>query len=138
MAIQVVVTSELDDSELLLKALRPGINRAMFQLASEFPEEDEEYQVSLATWFMVVMAENEHILKKEGVVKRHDDYADVVELLAENGLLTKYEEKYKQEGWREGVAQSMNNAARAMKSESIAPDTISKITGLTVDEIRRL
>jgi len=56
----------------------------------------------------------------------------------------------KEEGWEEGMERGMEKGrqegmanerrknARAMKAESMNPDTIARITGLTVDDILRL
>jgi len=105
LAVQVVVTSELDDSELLLKALRPGIDPETFQRVEELPVEDEEYQASLESWFMVLLTENEHILKGDGFMKNeytYEELAGVIDAFAKKGLLARYEKKYRQEGEHRG------------------------------------
>jgi predicted transposase/invertase (TIGR01784 family) len=43
-----------------------------------------------------------------------------------------------QEGWREGIEEERRKNAKAMKDEGIDIGTITRITGLTVDEISRL
>ncbi|MCL2183783.1 MAG: hypothetical protein FWB85_09980 [Chitinispirillia bacterium] len=103
LAVQVVVTSELDASELPLMALRPDLDPETLQRIEELPVEDEEYQVSLEPWFMVLLSENEYILTVEDFMKkRYDDYADVYEVFAKKGLLEKYEQKGRLEGRQEG------------------------------------
>ncbi|MCL2182639.1 MAG: hypothetical protein FWB85_04120, partial [Chitinispirillia bacterium] len=117
LAVQVVVTSELDDSELPLMALRPDLDPKTLQRIEELPVEDEEYQVSLEPWFMVLLSENEYILTEEDFMKkRYDDYADVYEIFAKKGLLEKYKQEGRQEGEQKGRQEGQRNILEFLKN----------------------
>jgi len=112
LAVQVVVTSELGDSELPLMALRPDLDPETLQRVEELPVEDEEYQVSLESWFMVLLTENEHILKGKGFMKNeytYEELAGVIDAFAKKGLLARYEKKYRQEGEHRGRLEERRN-----------------------------
>jgi predicted transposase/invertase (TIGR01784 family) len=47
-------------------------------------------------------------------------------------------QKGKQEGWQEGLEEEKRRTARAMTADGMDTNTIARITGLTVDEIRRM
>jgi len=79
---------------------------------------------------------------------------ELIELFAkgiENMIFTKFNLKDAKEVWqeeaenrgmkkgvKEGMAQGMEKAARSMIAEGIPPETIARITGLTLGEIRQL
>ncbi|MCL2268935.1 MAG: Rpn family recombination-promoting nuclease/putative transposase, partial [Chitinispirillia bacterium] len=52
--------------------------------------------------------------------------------------IKKAKEESKAEGKAEGVAEERQKNANAMIAEGIPPETIARITGLSVDEIRKL
>ncbi|MDR3012360.1 MAG: hypothetical protein LBU70_04035 [Chitinispirillales bacterium] len=49
-----------------------------------------------------------------------------------------WEEEARQEGWEKGIEEERRKNAKAMKAEGLDANTIAKITGLTVDDIRRM
>ncbi|MCL1946154.1 MAG: hypothetical protein FWF51_03245, partial [Chitinivibrionia bacterium] len=65
LAVQILVSSELSDSELVLKALRAKIDEETARKVIELPVEDEEYLVSLSQWWEVMMLENNEIILLE-------------------------------------------------------------------------
>ncbi|MDR2578460.1 MAG: hypothetical protein LBC70_06595 [Chitinispirillales bacterium] len=44
----------------------------------------------------------------------------------------------RQEGWQVGIEEERKKNAKAMKAEGIDANTITKITGLTADDIQKL
>jgi len=97
LAIQVVVCSELPDSEILLKALRPGIDADTAKAVTNIISADVADELEL--WTEVVFTENLNTLLKEGEKMKKSE--QIQKLLKEYGYLRK-EEELRQECLQEG------------------------------------
>ena len=49
-----------------------------------------------------------------------------------------WQEEAREDALAEGMAKGVLQTAKSMKTEGFDPETIAKITGLTIDDIRRL
>ena len=92
LAVQIVVSSELPDSEFFLKNLKRGIDRAAAQRLAELDAGSCEH---LHTWLVTMLRENKDYLFKEGYMK--DTYAVLRDLADECGLT----DDIRREGWQE-------------------------------------
>jgi len=102
LAVQIVVYSELDDSDLVLKALRPEIDEATARKVLELTEEEGESSASLPQWWDVMWSINENILSEEmGMNKR--DRVRLAKKLKEKGVLTEILQEERQDAWQKGV-----------------------------------
>ena len=102
LAVQIAVSSELSDSELVLKALRAKIDEETARKVIELPVEDEEYLISLSQWWEVMMLENNEIILLEANMNK---VKRLVNFLEEHELLTDYAQRSKQEGMQQGMRQ---------------------------------
>jgi len=131
LAIQFVVSSELDDSDLTLKALRSKIDEETAKKVLTLPIEDDKYDVSLSQWWKVMLLINgkklAELLEKETDMRRQNEFFSVLE---QKGLLTDFKQKW--------ARQEMEKVARNMLDMGIDVNTIAKATGLFVDDILRL
>jgi hypothetical protein len=142
LAIQVMVCSELPDSEFLLKALVPGIDEDMAKKVLTIL--DSGIDDNLTRWAETVIEKNLNIIMKVSESMRTSKKVEKV--LMEYGYCDKWRQEGKQEGnqegklegWQEGLEEEKRRTARTMIARGMDIDTISQITGLTVDEIRRL
>jgi hypothetical protein len=99
LAVQIIVSSELQDSELVLKALRAKMDEAIEEkVAVEVPyTDDEDELVSLAYWWHAIIMLNPKILKKMEEINMIK--ADKLrKYMIENGFLTEELEKAEQRG----------------------------------------
>ena len=105
LAMQIVVNSELpDDDDVLLQALRPGIDRATAERIASFPVEDEEYAVSLSQWWKVILSLNKETLLLEADMNLKKKEKELIEFWANNGRLTEYEQEWKLKGMQKVFA----------------------------------
>ena len=102
LAVQVVVYSELEDSDLVLKALKPGIDGAMARKVLEFPVDNEESIPLLSHWWDVMWLENFEILTLEVNMNKRDK---AVKFMKDNGLLTEILQEERQAGVLERTTQ---------------------------------
>ena len=94
----------------------------------ELPVDDNEYDVSLSPWWEVMLLENKEILTEEENMGR---WEDVVDTLERKGILDN-----RRQVWQEaGMQTSKIETARNMKAEGLDLHLISRITGLTFDEV---
>jgi hypothetical protein len=101
LAIQVIVSPELPNSEFVLKALRRGIDATTAQKVWEqLLIEDEEYQSTLAPWYWMMYTENEEILNNEGGNMKKME--KIVKGWMEKGLLADELKEARMEGRLEG------------------------------------
>ena len=108
LAVQIVVYSELDDSDLVLKALRPKIDEATARKVLELTAEEDVSNASLLQWWDVMWSINKEILSEEaGMNKREKN--KLIKYWKETGFLTDtlLEERQVgvQEGEQKGIAQ---------------------------------
>jgi len=96
LAVQVVVSSELPDSEFLLKDLNCDIGHAGAQRLVELNNKGEEHWMHLTPWLTTVYNENLTFLSKEGYV---DDMQTMARRIA---IASGVSDAFKQEGWQEG------------------------------------
>jgi hypothetical protein len=150
LAIQIMVCSELPDSEFMLKALVPGIDEDMAKKVLEVLNSDVDNRLSY--WVEAVLEKNLNIIIKVGESMKNSK--NVEKVLMEYGYCDKWRQEGKQEGrqegwqegrqegleegWQEGLEEEKRRTARAMMADKMDVNTIARITGLTVDEIRRL
>ena len=111
--IQFLVSDELEDSVVVLKALRAKIDETTAKKVLELPVEDDEYQVSLSQWWEVMLLENREILSEEENMGR---WEDVVNTLERKGILDKWSQKKKQDWQREGMQQGMQKMLDLLKN----------------------
>jgi len=108
LAVQIVVYSELDDSDLVLKALRPKIDEATARKVLELTAEEDESNASLLQWWDVMWSINENILSEEINMNKRDRVR-LAKKLKEKGVLTEILQEERQEGEqigeRRGIAQ---------------------------------
>jgi hypothetical protein len=137
LAVQVVVSSELPDSEILLKALKPDIDEETARKVAEIIDGDADERLSV--WTEAVLNENANIILREGDIMR---MTKLEKALIEHGYVDRWrqegEMKGRQEGWEEGLIEGKKSDARAMLADGMDVATIARITGLTADEIRLL
>ena len=100
--IQVVVSSELKDSDLVLKALRAKIDEATARKVVELPIEDDDYLVSLSPWWEVMILENGLILSQEANMNK---WGTLVKEMKKRGLVGYYEQKWMEDGMQQGMQQ---------------------------------
>ena len=93
LAVQIVVSSELPDSEFFLKNLKRGIDRAAAQRLAELDAMSREH---LHTWLVTMFNENLDNLFEEGYMK--DTYAVLRDLADKCGI----SDDIRREGWQEG------------------------------------
>ncbi|MCL2269232.1 MAG: hypothetical protein FWC23_08625 [Chitinispirillia bacterium] len=96
LAIQVVVSSELPDSEFLLKDLNRNIGHAGAKRFAELYEKDEEHMGHLSLWLKTVLCENLEFLLKEEYVKDYD------EMIKQMAIKTGVSDAFRQEGEQKG------------------------------------
>ena len=96
LAIQVVVSSELPDSEFLLKDLNCDIGHAGAKRLVELSNKGEEHWMHLTPWLTTVYNENLEFLLREG-------YMDDMQAMAKRiAIATGLDNVFKQEGWQVG------------------------------------
>jgi len=114
LAIQVVVSSELPDSEFLLKDLNGDIGHAGAQRLVELSNKGEEHWMHLAPWVATVYNKNLTFLLKEGYV---DDMQSMVRNIAiATGLDNVFRQEGRQEGWQEGERKGSRNVIEFLES----------------------
>jgi predicted transposase/invertase (TIGR01784 family) len=128
-----MVCSELPDSEFMLKALVPGIDEDMAKKVLAVLNSGVDNRLSY--WARTVIEKNLNIIIKAGESMKN---SNVEKVLMEYGYCDKWRQEGRQEGWQEGLEEEKRRTARAMMDRGMDIDTISQITGLTVDEISRL
>jgi len=96
LAVQVVVSSELPDSEFLLKDLNGNLGHAGAQRLVELSNKGEEHWMHLAPWVATVYNKNLTFLLKEGYV---DDMQSMVRNIA---IASGLDDIFRQEGWQVG------------------------------------
>jgi hypothetical protein len=103
LAVQIVVSPELPDSEFFLKQLRRGIDSDTAKKALELHPADEESQAVLAPWYFLMFQLNEEQLNKEDAdMKKKADMEKMVKGWISNGLLADELREARQEGRQEG------------------------------------
>ena len=102
--IQTVVSGELEDSDLVLKALRAKIDEATAKKVVELPVEDDDYFVSLSPWWEVMILENGLILSQEANMNK---WGTLVKEMKKRGLVGYYEQKWLEDGIQEGMQKGM-------------------------------
>jgi predicted transposase/invertase (TIGR01784 family) len=144
LAIQIMVCSELPDSEFLLKALVPDIDEDMAKKVLEVLSNGIDN--SLVRWAEIVIERNLNIIMKAGESMKNSKKVEKV--LMEYGYCDKWRQEGKQEGWQEGkqvgelegwqkgLEEEKRRTASAMMADGMDVNTIARITGLTEDEIR--
>jgi hypothetical protein len=97
LAIQIIVSSELDDSDLVLKALQSEIDNATARKVLELPLEDEKYLISLLPWWEVMFLKNGEILSEEADM---NEWENLVERMVKRGFKghPDYEQKWLKKG----------------------------------------
>jgi len=100
LAVQVVVSSELPDSEFLLKDLNCDIGHAGAKRFVELYEKGEEYREHLSIWLKTVLCENFEFLQKEGYMKDYD--AIIKQAAIDLKIADLFKQEGRQEGWQEG------------------------------------
>jgi len=111
LAIQVVVSSELPDSEFLLKDLNCDIGHAGAKRFVELYEKGEEYREHLSIWLKTVLCENFEFLQKEGYMKDYDA------IIKQAAIDLKIADLFKQEGRREGRQEGWQEGERKGRLE---------------------
>jgi len=106
LAVQLVVCSELPDSEFLLKDLKRGIGHAEAQRLVGLKSKGEEYRELLLPWLTAMVNENRKFLLKEGYM--YDARAMLRKVSDEFGV---YDE-VKQEAWQEGKQEGWQEGSR--------------------------
>ena len=95
LAIQVVVSSELEDSDLALKALRNKLDEATAKKVAELPADED----AMSLWWDFMMMENGEILSQEVDMTK---WKRLINSLEKRGMVTDIERGWKQEGIQEG------------------------------------
>ena len=113
LAIQFIVSSELSDVDLVLKALKSKIDEATARKVLELPVEDEEYSVSLLPWWEVMFLENGSILSKEADM---DKWEKLVNDMKKNGFKGRYEQQWEQRGELRGEKRATHQIITFLKS----------------------
>jgi len=105
LAIQIVVSPELPDSEFYLKYLRRGIDRETAKRVGELFGRGGRNLDYLVPWFRMMFTENGKILRREGVnmTKFEKFVKSCIE--EEDGFLADTLQKARQEGEQRGMAQ---------------------------------
>ena len=111
LAVQVVVSSELPDSEFLLKDLNCDIGHAGAKRFVELYEKGEEYREHLSIWLKTVLCENFEFLQKEGYMKDYDA------IIKQAAIDLKIADLFKQEGRREGRQEGWQEGERKGRLE---------------------
>jgi hypothetical protein len=112
--IQIVVSSELKDSDLVLKALRAKIDEATAKKVVELPVEDDDYLVSLSSWWEVMILENGLILSQEANMNK---WGTLVKEMKKRGLVGYYEQKWMDEGMEKGMQRGMQQIFDVLQKE---------------------
>jgi len=100
LAVQVVVSSELPDSEFLLKDLNGNIGHAGAQRLVELNNKGEEHWMHLTPWLTTVYNENLKFLLREGYM---DDMQTMARRIAiASGVSDAFKQEGRQEGWQVG------------------------------------
>jgi Xaa-Pro aminopeptidase len=149
LAVQIVT----QESELLLQALDKGTldNATIDKIACFLATADEEITGKLGFWFRAISPENFKLIaermknmksmRTEQEVKMIMEAAGLYDEAVGKGRQEGKQEgrqEGKQEGWQEGLEEEKRRTARAMLARRMDIDTISQITGLAEDEIRRM
>jgi len=129
LAVQVVVCSELPDSEFMLKALVPDIGEDTAKRVLSVL--DSGVDDKLSYWAEVVIEKNLNTIVEAGIVMRKKDMEKVFDKYG-------YIDAWRQEGWQEGLEAEKRRTAGVLLARGTDVDTVSQITGLTVDEISNL
>ena len=108
LAMQIIVSSELQERDLVLKALKSDIDEATMRKALNLYKESEENKDALAYWFHVMAWINGKILNK--IISEEEgmngvDY--VIKAWDDKGLLVGLKEEWRQEGMQQGMQQGM-------------------------------
>ena len=107
LAVQVVVSSELPDSEFLLKDLNGDIGHAGAQRLVELNNMGEEHWMHLTPWLTTVYNENLKFLLREGYM---DDMQTMARRIAiASGVSDAFKQEGRQEGWQEGRLEERRN-----------------------------
>jgi hypothetical protein len=109
LAIQIIVSSELQDSDLVLKALKANVDEATMKQAWDIYKSDEESRESLAYWIHVMALINGETLNKivfeEG--SGMDGMDRIIKTFEEKGLLVNLKQDWTQQALKQGVKQGM-------------------------------
>ena len=93
--IQFIVSSELEDGVVVLKALSNKIDSETAKKVLELPIDDDEYDVSLLSWWKVMILKNEKLLS-EG--ENMGTWEDVVKKLEKKGILDNRKQLWQERG----------------------------------------
>ena len=108
LAIQIVVSPELPDSEFFLKYLRRGIDRETAKRVGKLFERSGKNLDYLVPWFRLMFTENGKILRKEGVnMTKFEKFVNFC-IEEEDGFLADTLQKVRLEGEQEGMTQILN------------------------------
>ena len=117
LAIQIVVSSELPDSELILKGLRAEIDEATLRKMAVFSlTNDEESRLLLSYWGHVVAKLNPIILKlfnEEGSMRFATD-EELEKILYEIGVGQRMEKKAELRGMEKGMEKGMQKGMQQL------------------------
>ena len=106
LAIQIVVGSELPDSELVLKALRADIDAATLRKTAAVPfAEDEESALLLSYWMHVMVRLNPEILKilNEEANMRFATDEEIRNVVRKSGLEEEWKREVEHRGIQKGI-----------------------------------
>jgi hypothetical protein len=109
--IQFIVSEELEDSVVVLKALRAKIDGTTAKKVLELPVEDDEYQVSLSQWWEVILLENMEILSSEENMGKWEDLRITLE---KKGMLDGWKEEFEQRGMQKGIQSGMQQGMQQL------------------------
>ena len=79
----------------------------------ELPIEDDDYLVSLSSWWEVMILENGLILSQEANMNK---WGTLVKEMKKRGLVGYYEQKWMDEGIEKGVQQGVQNLLKYWES----------------------
>jgi hypothetical protein len=113
LAIQVIVSSELQDSDLVLKALKANVDEATMKQAWNIYKSNKENQESLAYWIHVMALINKEVLNKiieeEGGM---DGLEYIINNLDQKGLLVNLKQNWTQQATQQAMQQGMRQGMR--------------------------
>jgi hypothetical protein len=106
LAIQVIVSNELQDSDLVLKALKANVDEATMRQAWDIYKSDKENREALAYWIHVMALINKDVLSK--IMEKEDGMSDgmdgleyVMNHLDQKGLLNSFKKNWTQQGMQQ-------------------------------------
>ena len=104
LAIQIIVTSELRDSDLELKAIMKALDVALAKkVAARYFTEGHEVPPELDQWIDFMVLKECDTLTEEVNMNRKRQEQKLLKCLEEKGLLVEYGEKIRMEGMQKGL-----------------------------------